>query len=100
MGMVYKRMDFRREWYTKKYILDRSGIRKDGFQTGVVYKRIDFRREWCTKEWILNRIIYYIIYKNVYTSSERNNVFDKLPGITNAGGREGKKPWPSPMPGV
>ena len=55
---------------------------------GVVYKRMDFRRE---------HILYYIY---VYTSSERNNLFDKLPGITNADGREGKKPWPSPMPGV
>ena len=89
--MVYKKIYIRQEWYTKGWISDGSGIQKDRFQTGVVYKRMDFKQD---------HILYYIIYKSVYTSSERNNVFDKLPGITNAGGREGKKPWPSPMPGV
>jgi len=52
--MVYKRMNFRRGWYTKALILDRSGIRKGGFLTGGVYKRIDFRRDWYTKGWILD----------------------------------------------
>ena len=49
-------MDFRCDWYTKnrKSILDRTGIQKDGFQTGVVYKRIDFTSEWYTKGWILD----------------------------------------------
>ena len=63
MGMVYKRMDFRREWYTKKiinirqewytkgWISDGSGIQKDRFQTGVVYKRMDFKQD---------HILYYI----------------------------------------
>ena len=45
--MVYKRIDFRREWYTKGWILDGSGIQKDRFETGVVYKRTDFRRDDC-----------------------------------------------------
>jgi len=47
-------MDFRRERYTKEYILDGNGIHKNGFLTGMVYKRIDFRQEWYTKGWILD----------------------------------------------
>ena len=54
MGMVYKRMDFRRERYTKGKQIDGSGIQKNGFLTGIVYKRIDFRREWYTKGWMLD----------------------------------------------
>ena len=54
--MVYKRIDFRWEWYTNKLILGWSGIQKDGFGTGVVYKRMDFRRERYTKGWILDVI--------------------------------------------
>ena len=54
--MVYKRIDFRWEWYTNGLILGGSGIRKNGFGTGVVYERMNFRREWCTKGWILDVI--------------------------------------------
>ena len=68
--MVYKRIGFRRDWYTKGIglrvdyhakgqvldelstkglVLDESDIQKDRFQTRVGYKRIGFRREWYTK---------------------------------------------------
>ena len=52
--MVYKRIDVRREWYTKGLVLDGRGIQKDRFWTGAVYKRMDFRPEWYTKGWILD----------------------------------------------
>ena len=47
--MVYKRIDFRQEWYTKEWISDGSGVQKDRFYTTVVYKRMDLRREGYTK---------------------------------------------------
>ena len=47
--MVYKRIGFRREWYTKGYVLDDIGIQKDRLQTRAVYKRIGCRREWYTE---------------------------------------------------
>ena len=54
-GVVHKRIDFTREWYTKGWILDGNGIQKERFLTGVVYTSMDFTREWYTKGWILNR---------------------------------------------
>ena len=49
MRGVYKGISFRREWYTKGYVLDDRGTQKDRLQTRAVYKRIGFRREWYTK---------------------------------------------------
>ena len=43
MRVVYKRIGFRREWYTNGSVLDESAIQKDRFQTRVVYKRIGFK---------------------------------------------------------
>ena len=48
--MVYKRIDFRREWYTRGWILDGRGIQKDDFYTRVAFERIDFTREEYGKE--------------------------------------------------
>ena len=47
--LACKRIDFRRELYTKGLVLDESDIQKDRFQTRIGYKRIGFRREWYTK---------------------------------------------------
>ena len=65
MRVVYKRIVFRLEWYTKGLVLDESGIQKDRFQIRlsckykfqmrVVYKRIGFRREGDTKGQVLDK---------------------------------------------
>ena len=49
MRVICKRIGFRRELYTKGYVLDEDGTHKDRFQMGVVYKRIGFRREMYAK---------------------------------------------------
>ena len=70
--MAYKRIDFRREWYTKGWILDGSGIQKDRFFAGLVYKRTDLRREWYTRTgftrgWYAKGLIF-----------DRNNIYKRF----------------------
>jgi hypothetical protein len=47
--VIYQKIGFRRERYTKGDVLEERGILKIRFQTRVVYKRIGFRCKGYTK---------------------------------------------------